>query len=1033
MTRSRLFVPVLLLLIGLGASVNAETRLQSRVPSLGDRMVFGGRPSDSAKAVVVDTHLIMGPWGSDAPYNGQFEDPFGAPDWNGWTSIDHTQTTAVRWHVDTYHAVSGINSAWCGDLSLPSCGGLDTTGGYGNNWNEILEWRGTVANPLLSCVVDVSALVNHDSEPGYDYCYLSLVQGGITNNLWTADGTAMAVPLAYQGTYLTSEYEGAGNDEVVVQFRFVSDGGWSDEDCSWPTAGAIQLDDVQITLSNGTGYSHDFEDGTLGDFEVVFTPGVGDFAHIWTGLQVRPGFDNGNHSPMVAFIDDGIVVPGTGGTQCTTWCYGPDGYIVNNTGGLAGPDAHIRNSIQSPIMAWPGGDYEGSDLSFDIWRDLNLTTWAPGIFFVWSVRSTNSTNPADIENSEWVDRNFVYYGGPDWFRMLQPVGDLIVPDAQWVQIELGIYELGWVWGWAGTDGTPAPYFDNVRLTAFPFYGPRLSATITQLPHDNFPESGVLDLVNLGNNNVRFDMGQETSLAVATSAPGDSIVISVAPQRSGATLVGLPRMYWSLQRNPDFDPYRTSGLPDQGSIDGWPVMQNGAPVNDRFAFDLPDSGFLYPGDFLYYYFEATDVANGVVQTITMPPDTSGFGNFADPMAYPPIYKMHALPTITTDPAKIGGYTQPGILFWDDAGAAGNRDEWYMAYRNLGLVAGVDYDIYYTSNPSANTGHGLDGRATVAQLTGYSDLIYTSGVQTGTILTDPTDGNGVLGYDDIGLLTAWLQLGGKDLLMTGDDLAGYLNRGAGSKAVFLADWMGVDLSAENALPLIGPQTGPLVDVTAANPVFQTIGQWKAVASNLPPVSVYYGTGDNTTGLRRFDGVQARPGAVRLAEFLDPNGLPGQYPFSAATLNVRADYTARVLSFSYDLQSIWTPSPNGDKIDAPLPARVKVLADILTYFELATGPASDVPVNQKFAARHFPNPFNPAVTVAFTMPRAGHLSLKVFDIRGHLVRVLADETHGSGPGQVAWDGRTGRGEMAAAGVYFYEARTGEDVVVGKMALIK
>ena len=40
--------------------------------------------------------------------------------------------------------------------------------------------------------------------------------------------------------------------------------------------------------------------------------GVGDFAKIWEGLEdVYPCVTN--YSPQVAFIDDGIVVPGTGG------------------------------------------------------------------------------------------------------------------------------------------------------------------------------------------------------------------------------------------------------------------------------------------------------------------------------------------------------------------------------------------------------------------------------------------------------------------------------------------------------------------------------------------------------------------------------------------------------------------------------------------------------------------------------------------------------------------------------------------------
>jgi len=431
------YIIMALALIAITGSTQARAQKSAPtpVPSFGNESVFGGRPDNPAKTVVVDTQLIMGPWNSGAPYNGQFQSPSGGPSWNGWTSIDLTQSTDIHWHVDTYHAVSGTYSAWCGDASYAACTGSrpdPDTGGYGNAWREILEWRGTVADRWQPCTVDINAIVSYDSEPGYDYSFVSVVQAGTTTDLWYRDGTGVAEPLELRATYVPEDYEGLENNQVVVQFRFESDGSWSDEDCSWATAGAIQVDDVQIILSNGTGYSHDFEDGLLGEFEALAAPGVGDYAQIWTGLQVAPGADNGNHSPMVAFVDDGIVVPGTGGSECITWCYGPDGYIVNNTGGLAGPGAHIHNAIMSPVMPWPDGDYDGSDYSFDVWRDEALSWSSPGVFFTWAVRSTAEPAAENIVNANWRDRNFLYYSPASWARMVEPVGDLLEPNPQWI-------------------------------------------------------------------------------------------------------------------------------------------------------------------------------------------------------------------------------------------------------------------------------------------------------------------------------------------------------------------------------------------------------------------------------------------------------------------------------------------------------------------------------------------------------------------------------------------------------------------------
>jgi hypothetical protein len=89
---------------------------------------------------------------------------------------------------------------------------------------------------------------------------------------------------------------------------------------------------------NGTPYTENFEDGLLGP-DWVATPnvGVGDFARVW-GLLGDSDDCASNYSKLVAFIDDGLVVPGTGGTVGGPGNdYGPPGgYIVNNTGGLLG-------------------------------------------------------------------------------------------------------------------------------------------------------------------------------------------------------------------------------------------------------------------------------------------------------------------------------------------------------------------------------------------------------------------------------------------------------------------------------------------------------------------------------------------------------------------------------------------------------------------------------------------------------------------------------------------------------------------------
>lgn len=134
-------------------------------------------------------------------------------------------------------------------------------------------------------------------------------------------------------------------------------------------------------------------------------------------------------------------------------------------------------------------------------------------------------------------------------------------------------------------------------------------------------------------------------------------------------------------------------------------------------------------------------------------------------------------------------------------------------------------------------------------------------------------------------------------------------------------------------------------------------------------------------------------------------------------------------------WRTVSAAAKADAPLAARSRVLGDILAYFGHGANPAavSSVPDARIFSVAAYPNPFNPSTRIAFNPPQAGWMRLKVFDLRGKLVRTLWDEQRPAGPGRIVWDGRDDGGARVSSGVYFYEMRSGDAVRTGKLALVK
>ncbi len=83
--------------------------------------------------------------------------------------------------------------------------------------------------------------------------------------------------------------------------------------------------------------------------------------------------------------------------------------------------------------------------------------------------------------------------------------------------------------------------------------------------------------------------------------------------------------------------------------------------------------------------------------------------------------------------------------------------------------------------------------------------------------------------------------------------------------------------------------------------------------------------------------------------------------------------------------------------------------------------------------PNPFRPATTIAYAVPRNGSVQLSVFDVTGRLVRRLVGQVQAAGRYQVIWDGRDTAGRRAASGVYFYRLVTGDVIETRCMVRIR
>ena len=81
-----------------------------------------------------------------------------------------------------------------------------------------------------------------------------------------------------------------------------------------------------------------------------------------------------------------------------------------------------------------------------------------------------------------------------------------------------------------------------------------------------------------------------------------------------------------------------------------------------------------------------------------------------------------------------------------------------------------------------------------------------------------------------------------------------------------------------------------------------------------------------------------------------------------------------------------------------------------------------------QNYPNPFNPTTTIEFAISRTQHVSLAVYDVLGHEVRVLMDGVQPAANYRVSFDA-----SGLPSGAYLYVLRAEEQTAVRKMSLLR
>ncbi len=85
--------------------------------------------------------------------------------------------------------------------------------------------------------------------------------------------------------------------------------------------------------------------------------------------------------------------------------------------------------------------------------------------------------------------------------------------------------------------------------------------------------------------------------------------------------------------------------------------------------------------------------------------------------------------------------------------------------------------------------------------------------------------------------------------------------------------------------------------------------------------------------------------------------------------------------------------------------------------------------------PNPVNPRTTIHFDLPRPGNAEIRIYSVRGELLKILGGENYLPGRQEVIWNGRDRQGRNAPSGSYFARLYVDGTAMgsVTKMSLIR
>jgi hypothetical protein len=117
--------------------------------------------------------------------------------------------------------------------------------------------------------------------------------------------------------------------------------------------------------------------------------------------------------------------------------------------------------------------------------------------------------------------------------------------------------------------------------------------------------------------------------------------------------------------------------------------------------------------------------------------------------------------------------------------------------------------------------------------------------------------------------------------------------------------------------------------------------------------------------------------------------------------------------------------------------MIDDVQVQEFVATGVAANesaAPMPGEFALQqNYPNPFNPETHIQYQLSERSHVTIRVYNMMGQLVKTLVDSERPAGFYSVRWDGADSNGQLVSSGIYVYRMESPSFVQTRKMLMLK